>query len=92
MVPVVIIEPIHIKDRIISKAHIYKCRHFCAAWLFIGYHADVALQACQAELLLSAALQREKIILVLLTASIVWLQSQGQRAGEAPNNADITFP
>lgn len=35
---------------------------------------------------------KRKIILVLLTASIVWLQSQGQRAGETPNNADITFP
>lgn len=37
----------------------------------------MALKACQADLLLSAALQRE-IILVVLTASTVWLQSQGQ--------------
>lgn len=39
---------------------------------------DVKLKAWRAQLLLSAALQR-RIILVLLTASIVWLQSQGQR-------------
>lgn len=86
---IVIIEPIHIKDRIISKPHTYQCRHFCAAQLFIGYHIDVAHQA---ELLLSAALQRE-IILVLLTASFVWLQSQGQSELErCQANADIKFP
>lgn len=40
------------------------------------YHIDVELKACQLELLLSTALQK-KIILVLLTVSIVWIQSQG---------------
>lgn len=63
---------------IIRNPHIYKCRRFCAAWLFIGYRIDVGLKAWRAQLLLSAALQR-RIIFVLLTASIVWLQSQGQR-------------
>lgn len=40
------------------------------------YHIDVEVEACQLELLLSTALQG-RIILVLLTVSIVWAQSQG---------------
>lgn len=88
-----------------TAQHIYWCWIFPAALLYIGDHIDVELKACQVQLLLSAALQR-RIILVLLTASIVWLQSQGHTSKawcfptlichpasrEMPDNAHITFP
>lgn len=45
------------------------------------YHIDMELKACQLQFLPSAALQR-RIILVLLTVSIVWVQSQ-RRTSEA---------
>lgn len=87
-----IIKPLHIKDRIISKPYIYKCRHFCAAWLFIGYDIDVELKACQAELLLSAALQKRNNFSFIDRLYCLATESGTEWAGETPNNADITFP
>lgn len=68
------------------------------------YHIDVELKACQLALLLSAAFQG-RIILALLTISLVWAKSQPHTSeaqssvrsalcrltGNVPNDADDIF-